>query len=263
METQSGLIRIGKILTMMVIVFIFAPIVISILGSFSPAWHKGLLDGFTLQWYIAVLEDYGHTIGLTLLIAIVCVLINLALGTLAGYALARYHFRGAKFIEEIMLLPLAVPGIAVALALIQTYPLIRGSWYFILIGHVVFTFPFMVNSMLSGMRSLRLVHLEEAAASLGAGWWFRFTQVILPNVWRSLINGMLLVFTISVGEFNLSFFLTTPLTMTLPVGLFESYASLRLEIASAYTIIFFLLIIPSLIAMQYLSGEEPFLRGNV
>jgi putative spermidine/putrescine transport system permease protein len=60
-----------------------------------------------------------------------------------------------------------------------------------------------------------------------------------------------MVLTLSVGEFNITWMLHTPLTMTLPVGLADSYASMRLEIGSAYTIIFFLIIIPLLLAMQY------------
>jgi putative spermidine/putrescine transport system permease protein len=261
-EAYSGMIRLGRALTLLTLAFIFAPIAMSVLGSVSPAWHKGLLNGFTLQWYASVIEDYSQTIWLSLLVAAACMLVNLVLGTLAGYALARYRWRGSRLLEQALLIPLAVPGIALALALIQSYPLILGSWLFILIGHVVFTFPFMLNSTLSGMRSTGLAQLEETAASLGAGWWFRFLHVVLPNVWRALINGMLLVFTISVGEFNLTFFLATPLTMTLPVGLFEAYASLRLEIASAYTVIFFLLIVPCLVAMQYLGRKGLAPWGN-
>ena len=58
--------------------------------------------------------------------------------------------------------------------------------------------------------------------------------------------------TLSLGEFNLTWMLHTPLTKTLPVGLADSYASMRLEIASAYTLIFFIMIIPLLIAIQML-----------
>ena len=255
MAANQPIISLGKILAIAAIIFLYLPIGISFLGSFAPAWHHGLFDGFTFKWYIFVIEEFSNTIVLSLFIALCCVLITLCLGTLTGYALAHYHFRGKKLLEGILMLPLAVPGIAVALALIQTYSLIRSEWYFILIGHVIFTLPFMISSMLSGMRSMDLIRLEEAAASLGAGWWFRFTRVVLPNVWRSLINGVLIVFILSVGEFNMTFFLHTPLNMTLPVGLFQSYASLRLEIASAYTVIFFLIIIPALIAIQYL-GEK-------
>ena len=62
-----------------------------------------------------------------------------------------------------------------------------------------------------------------------------------------------MVVTLSIGEFNMTLLLHTPLTPTLPVGLADAYASLRLEVGSAYTLIFFVIIIPLLIAMQLAS----------
>jgi len=65
-----------------------------------------------------------------------------------------------------------------------------------------------------------------------------------------------MVFTLSIGEFNLTWMLHTPMTKTLPVGLADSYASMRLEVASAYTLIFFIMIIPLLLGMQLLSKDK-------
>jgi putative spermidine/putrescine transport system permease protein len=62
--------------------------------------------------------------------------------------------------------------------------------------------------------------------------------------------------TLSIGEFNITWMLYTPLTKTLPVGLAETYASMRLEVGSAYTIVFFIMIIPLLVAMQMMSRER-------
>jgi putative spermidine/putrescine transport system permease protein len=59
--------------------------------------------------------------------------------------------------------------------------------------------------------------------------------------------------TLSVGEFNITWMLHTPLTATLPVGLADAYASMRLEIGSAYTIVFFFMIVPLLVALQWFS----------
>jgi len=59
---------------------------------------------------------------------------------------------------------------------------------------------------------------------------------------------------LSIGEFNITWMLHTPLTMTLPVGLADSYASMRLEVGSAYTLIFLFMIIPLLIAMQWVAN---------
>jgi len=70
-----------------------------------------------------------------------------------------------------------------------------------------------------------------------------------------------MVLTMSLGEFNLTFFLYTPLTMTMPVGLYESYASLRLEIGSAYTTLFLLFTLPLMALIQYLGSEKVEGRG--
>jgi putative spermidine/putrescine transport system permease protein len=100
--------------------------------------------------------------------------------------------------------------------------------------------------------------LDEGAASLGARPWRRFRDVIVPNAAPGILAGSLMVVTLSLGEFNLTWMLHTPLTKTLPVGLADSYASMRLEIASAYTLIFFVMIIPLLVAMQTFARY----RGN-
>jgi putative spermidine/putrescine transport system permease protein len=150
-------------------------------------------------------------------------------------------------------LPLAVPGLAIALALLLTYggfSDFRRSWLFILAGHVVFTLPFMVRAVMAVLAAFDVKTLDESAASLGAGPWRRFRDVIVPNARPGILAGALSVVTLSLGEFNLTWMLHTPLTKTLPVGLADGYASMRLEVASAYTLVFFVMIIPLLVAMQ-------------
>jgi putative spermidine/putrescine transport system permease protein len=65
-----------------------------------------------------------------------------------------------------------------------------------------------------------------------------------------------MVLTLSIGEFNMTLLLHTPLTPTLPVGLADAYASLRIEVGSAYTIVFFMMIVPLLIALQLAGGRK-------
>ena len=144
-------------------------------------------------------------------------------------------------------------GLATALALILLYGrfgAFRMSWLFILVGHVLFTLPFMVRSVLAVLSSIDLKTLEEGAASLGAGFVQRFFGIVLPNCRSGILAGALMVVTLSIGEFNMTWMLHTPLTKTLPVGLADSYASMRLEIGSAYTIVFFFMIVPLLLLLQ-------------
>src|SRR4029450_7749921 len=83
-------------------------------------------------WYEYVWEVYGKTMRLSLMLAVMSIVICIVLGVLGGYALVRYRFFGKNLIEELILLPLSLPGIAVAVALIETYGALRGSWVIIL-----------------------------------------------------------------------------------------------------------------------------------
>jgi putative spermidine/putrescine transport system permease protein len=171
--------------------------------------------------------------------------------------LAKRKSRWTRLFEELLVLPVAVPGLATALALILLYGGwggFRTSWTFILVGHVLFTLPFMVRAVLAVLSSIDLRMLEEGASSLGASFPQRFFGVVLPNCRSGIVAGALMVVTLSIGEFNMTWMLHTPLTKTLPVGLADAYASMRLEIASAYTIVFFVLIVPLLVLLQRLAG---------
>ena len=245
------------VFTLAVCAFLIVPIVLSMLAGVTQNYFIGLSSGFTLQWVIKVWDDYRAPVLLSIQLAGACLVCNLVLGVPAAYVLAKRQNAFTRAIEELLVMPVAVPGIATALALIVTYGSLGGfrtHWTFILAGHVLFTLPFMVRSVLAVMMSIDLTTLEEGARSLGASFVQRFFGVILPNCRAGIIAGALMVVTLSLGEFNMTLLLHTPLTQTLPVGLADTYASLRLEVGSAYTLVFFVIIIPLLVAMQWASN---------
>jgi len=231
----------------------------SILAGVTSNYFVGVKSGLTLRWVAQVWELYSETIWRSIWIALACLACTVVLGVPAAYALARVQNRWTRLIEELLTLPVAVPGLATALGLIILFGgwrEFRGSWLFILVGHVLFTLPFMMRSVLAVMLAVDLKTLEEAAASLGASFGRRFATVVVPNVRPGILAGALMVVTLSMGEFNLTWMLHTPLTKTLPVGLADSYASMRLEIGSAYTLIFLVMIVPLLVALQWASGRN-------
>jgi putative spermidine/putrescine transport system permease protein len=245
--------------TLAVCAFLVVPIVMSILAGVTSNYFVGIRSGLTIKWVLQVWELYSESIWRSIWIALACLACTLALGIPAAYTLAKAQNRWTRLIEEFLTLPIAVPGLATALGLILMYGGwrdFRGSWLFILVGHVLFTLPFMMRSVLAVMMAIDLATLEEAAASLGASFRQRFMNVVLPNVRPGILAGSLMVVTLSMGEFNLTWMLHTPLTKTLPVGLADSYASMRLEIGSAYTLIFLVMIVPLLVALQWASGRK-------
>jgi putative spermidine/putrescine transport system permease protein len=241
--------------TLLVAAFLIVPAALSMLAGVTENYFLGLRSGLTLAWVQQVLALYADTIVRSFVIAATTLAATLIVGVPAAYAL---HMRGgrlARTIEEIVTLPLAIPGLAIALALLLSYGRFgdfRRSFLFIVAGHVVFTLPFMLRSVLAIFAAIDVKSLDDGAASLGASPWQRFRHVIVPNARPGILAGSLMVVTLSLGEFNLTWMLHTPLTKTLPVGLADAYASMRLEVASAFTLVFFLMIIPLLVAMQWI-----------
>ena len=246
------------LITLAACAFLLVPTLQSVLAGVTVNYFQGVSSGLTLNWISEVWRLYSDSIFLSIRLALTCLAATLVLGVPAAYALPRNPGRASRILEEFISLPLAIPGLALALALLQLYGSMRGfrvSWTFILVGHVLYTLPFMVRSVLSVLAAIDLKTLEEGAASLGASPARRFVDIVVPNALPGILAGALTVVTLSIGEFNLTWMLHTPLTKTLPVGLADSYASMRLEIASAYTLVFFVMIVPLLMAMQWASAR--------
>jgi putative spermidine/putrescine transport system permease protein len=248
---------LGIALTGLLTLFLTLPVLLSVVAGLSVSYARGLSAGLTFDWVVEVWGLYADTILRSLVVAIATLALTLVIGVPSAYALVRRGGRFARIVEEIVTLPVAIPGLALALAMILTYGgfgTFRRSTLFIVVGHVLFTLPFMMRAVMAVLETIDWKVLDEGAASLGAPAWRRFFDVILPNVKQGVLAGALTVVTLSVGEFNLTWMMHTPLTKTLPVGLADAYASMRLEIASAYTLVFLVMIIPLLVGLQLIAG---------
>src|SRR5260370_5217794 len=119
---RDRLIFAGQLIfTLVVAAFLVLPAGLSILAGVTVNYFRGISSGMTLQWVAQVWELYAGTIGLSFLIAFATLAVTLIAGVPAAYAL---HVRGgrlARVVEEIITLPLAIPGLAIALALLLTY----------------------------------------------------------------------------------------------------------------------------------------------
>ena len=114
----------------------------------------------------------------------------------------------------------------------------------------------MFRTVTGALRTKDFRAIDECAASLGAGPMTRFFKVIFPAIRVSVFSGAINVFMMSLGEFNITFFLYTPFVMTLPVGMYESYASLRIEVGSAFTTLFLAFAIPLTYIMNRLNKTQ-------
>ena len=240
---------VSRLLLVMAVGLLILPLVLVIIQSFNdvPLATAAGFQGFTLEWYRRVLVDgdYTQNFIISIQLAIVAVAFAIALALPASFALARYPFHGRTALLAFWMLPLSLPGIAIAvgmLKLLQIYIMIPPFMGLVAI-HVVVILPFVITLLTTSVLSLDMA-LEEAAASLGASRVRSFLMVTLPGLMPGLFAAGLVGFLMSFGEVTVTAFLTTARLTTLPVRIY-SEASFALE-PTAHSISAILIIITTL-----------------
>ncbi|HEY3566484.1 MAG TPA: ABC transporter permease subunit [Thermoanaerobaculia bacterium] len=255
--------RVGIAAVVVLAVALATPIAVTVTGAFSHAeWYgersEGAAVAGTGALFAYVIEIWGRALLRSAEVVAAVVPLALLIGAPAAWAFRRRPFPGSRLLESAALVPLAVPGVALAFALIQSAPGFPRFWLLVA-GHLAYTVPLVVKTVGNAVEGFD-PRLEAAARSLGAGGWETARRVILPLLLPSLILSALLVFAVSWGEFNVSFLLATPLLQTFPAGLYATYTTNSFPVAAAATIVFLAPVVPALIAIQALGGEE-FHRG--
>jgi spermidine/putrescine transport system permease protein len=210
--------------------FLYAPIAVVILYSFNAAKRGGPWAGFTMDWYARLLNSPEKMTAAwnTLVLALTSTVLSTVLGTLLGYGLSRYRFPGKRLASSIIYLPLVIPDVVMAVAMLILFGVLR-SWLGLfelglgtmILAHITFQIPvvsMVVRSRLAGVDPA----VEEAAHDLGANTWQKFWYVALPLMRPGILAGAALAFTLSIDDFVISFFTTGPGATTLPILIYTS-----------------------------------------
>jgi spermidine/putrescine transport system permease protein len=228
--------------SVLVFAFIYLPIVALILYSFN----RDGVGGFpprhlTLNWYVQLFADSAiwDSVFNSLLVAAGSVVLSLTLGLLAALALDRANFPGKTLFRRLVLLPLILPGIITGLSLLM-FAVLAGfqrSLTLVFFGHGTALISVATTELFAGLQKLDRAQ-EEASLDLGATPWQTFWRITVPNLKLSLIAAGLLIFTLSMDEIAVTFFLIGS-ENTLPL---EIWARLRRgitpEINAISTLIF-------------------------
>jgi spermidine/putrescine transport system permease protein len=225
-----------------VFAFLYLPIAVLILYSFNRQGVGGFPPHhLTLDWYRILFADDAiwDSVLNSVEVAFAAMAIALAFGIPAALALDRAQFPGKALFRRLVLLPLILPGIITGLSLLMLFNLAgtRLSLLTIVLGHGTALISVATTEVFAGLQKLDRAQ-EEASLDLGATYWQTFWRVTMPNLKLSIIGAALLIFTLSMDEIAVSFFLIGR-ENTLPL---EIWARLRRgitpEINAISTIIF-------------------------
>ncbi len=249
--------QVGRVFAITTALLCLAPLPLLLAVATTRVWQQGFwAEGFTLMWLSAGWETISPFAWFSLRLALLVLLLDILIGFPAAWLLARYRFPGRQLMLALTMIPIAIPGITVALALILAYPTWRAGGLLLVVGHVLYTLPFFIGALTPALGHPRLREREAVAATLGATAARRLLFITIPQIRGALLAAAIMVVTLSLGEFNVSFFLFTPTEKTLPVDLYASYITGRLEVAAANTVWFLLFVIPASIALESLGGAK-------
>ena len=241
----------------LIYLFLYAPIVILVLFSFTTDSFGARMTGFTFSWYGKLFEDQRLISAAinTLKVALTSTIVSTIIGTLTALAMERYRFHGKGAFDALLYLPIVIPEIVMALSLLAFFAFSFGiiesvlgvhlsnSLTTVIIAHIAFSISFVVVVVRASLKGFDR-RLEEAAQDLGANEWQTFRRVTFPLILPGIVGGALLAFTLSLDDFIISFFTTGPGTSLLPV---EVYAAVKRAVTPKINAISTLMLVLSMV----------------
>ncbi len=231
------------------------PHLIVILMSFvkNGTWTwQTLPPAYTLENYTNLFQDPRviEPVVNSLNMAAMATVANLLFGIAAAYLLVRQQFFGKKMVEALIMLPWAVPGTVLAVALIVTFnkpslltggQILVGTFWILPLAYFVRNLPLVFRSTYASLEQFEPA-LEESARNLGAGWWFAFRKVMLPLIAPGVLAGALLAFVLALGEFVSSILLYNYANRPISVEIVSQLRIFNLGSAAAYSVFLIVLI---------------------
>ena len=230
--------------------------------SLLRARPAGLVAGnVTLDNYVDVLLRLDVTqraIGNSLLLGVITATVTLGLGIVLATIDLRTTLRGRRLLDYLALVPLGIPGIVLAVAILELWlrlPVnLYGTLLILLIAYVTRFIPLAVSSARAALGQVD-TSLEESARIVGATWWTAQRRVTLPLARPALLAGWVLVFVPTIQELSASVLLFTPDTMTLAVAIFNFQDNGRIELVSAMGVVMLVLASVVVGAARRLAGR--------
>src|SRR3954447_19064674 len=196
---------------LIVFAFLYLPIAVLILYSFNAQGVGGFPPHrLTFDWYRQLLADDAiwDSVLNSLQVAFAAMAISLTFGIPAALALDRAKFPGKALFRRLVLLPLILPGIITGLSLLMLFQFSHTnlSLLTIMLGHGTALISVATTEVFAGLQKLDRAQ-EEASLDLGANYWQTFWRITVPNLKLPIIGAALLIFTLSMDEIAVSFFL--------------------------------------------------------
>ncbi len=240
----------GNVYSFVIYAILYLPVVVMMIFSFNDQRYNYYWNGFTTHWYGKLLHNSAliNSLWYSLIIAVLSTVISVLIGTIGALGLKRYEFKIKKLVNNMLYIPIIVPEIVMAVALLIIFMNIGISLGMgtILIGHCTFCIPYAVVTI-KGRISGDGDSLEEASMDLGANRVQTFLKVTLPSIMPGVMSAAFLSFTLSIDDVVMSNMLAGAKQSTLPVLILSMNKSGITPDVNALTTIMILVIVVAMV----------------
>ena len=280
--------------TILVYIFLYAPILVLILYSFNASRANVTFEGFipafsqhvqmdgslvkaspcgAFHWFCELSKnrDVTEAAGNTLTIALTSTIISTIIGTMAALALQRYEFRLKPFSQLSLYIPIIIPEIVMGIGILtlfsQIFGIINNSLGLsgdsrlslglgtVIVSHIAFSVPFVTLVVQARLQGFDK-SFEEAAMDLGANEWTTFRRVTFPMILPGILSGGLLAFTLSLDDFVITFFTNGPGSTTLPIYVYGLLRRIITPQVNALSTVWILTVFIAVLLLQVLQNRE-------
>ena len=241
---------VSRILTALVYIFLFAPIVVLLVFSFNESKSLSVFSDPSLRWYEELFKDRNtlEAVRNTLLLAFCATVVSTVMGTAAAWGIDRLRSRWYRAtINTVTDIPMTNPEIITGISLMLMFVFVGRlfgarnslSFWTMLIAHITFCLPYVILQVLPKLQQMDRA-LPEAAMDLGCTPLRAFWKVELPEMLPGIATGAIMAFTMSLDDFVISYFTSGTGFETLPIRIYSmTKKTVTPKMYALATIIFF------------------------
>lgn len=233
----------SRVFIVLVIVYLFIPLLVTLIYSLFDKWTGLMPEGFSLENYAALFRepDFLWSMLRTVVICIIPILVTVLLVLLALFATTVYFPRLERLVQVLCMIPYVIQGVILSVSIISLYaaaPLFLGNRIFLLIGaYCIIILPHIYQGIRNSMNAVNTAMLLEAAEMLGASKLYAFFRVIVPQILPGITISSLLAVGIIFGDYVLIRNITGSSFKNLQIYLFLTMKSSSTQASAVFVII--------------------------
>ena len=246
--------KTNRIFTTLIFIFLYAPMLVLIVGSFNEGKSLARFDGFTLEQYAELFRDGDllKLLGNSIVISVLASAVATVFGTLAAVGITKMKPRLRRLVMHMTDIPMTNPDIVTGISLSLLFIFVGSkmlgqkdslTFWTLLIAHITFNLPYVILNVMPKLNQMDH-SLVDAAMDLGCTPLQSFFKVTLHEIMPGVVAGAIMAFTMSLDDFVISYFVSGPDFVTLPVEIY-SYTKKPIppKIYAMFTLLFLLILV--------------------